>query len=72
MIDEKQNVLVYERSYEGSTYIVALNFSNKLRHVALPNGAHHVVLSTQPTKLPKTHKHGSVTLRPYEGAIIYL
>jgi len=72
LIDDKQDVLVYERTYEGTTYIVALNFSNKTRNVSLPHGAHHVILSTQPTRQPKTHKHGRIILKPYEGAVLYV
>lgn len=72
LIDEAKNVLVYERTYESSTYIVALNFSNKQRHVTLPYDAHHVILTTNPVKQPKTHTHGRITLRPYEGAIIFV
>ena len=72
LIDEKKNVLVYERNYESSSYIVALNFSNRIRRVRVPYKAHHVVLSTQPTKQPKVRVHGWVTLRPYEGLILYV
>lgn len=72
LIDEKRNILVYERVYEGTTYIVALNFSDKTRSTSLPYEAHHVVLSTNPTKRSKTHKHGRVTLKPYEGVVIYI
>jgi alpha-glucosidase len=72
LIDEKKNVLVYGRNYESSSYIVALNFSNRIRRVRVPYKAHHVVLSTQPTKQPKVRVHGWVTLRPYEGLILYV
>ena len=71
LIDDKKNVLVYERAYEGTTYVVALNFSGKPRTVALPAGVHHVVLSTQPSKQPKNSQKGLITLRPYEGVVMY-
>ncbi len=70
--DAKRNVLVYERRYEETSYIVALNFSNRPKFVKLPHGAHHIVVSTKSAKRKKTHRHGEIVLKPYEGVILYI
>lgn len=72
VVDEKKNVLVYERSYEGTTYIVALNFSGKRQRVQLPYDVHHVVLSTNGPTKSHTYKRGWALLKPYEGLILYV
>lgn len=69
-IDAKKNVLVYERCYEGTSYIVALNFSGKVRRVRLPYLVHHIVLSTLGPTSSHTSTRGWVTLRPFEGVIL--
>lgn len=71
-IDEKKNVLVYERSYEGTTYIVALNFSKRRQRVRLPYNVHHVVLSTRGPVPSHTRQRGWVQLQPFEGVILYV
>lgn len=72
LIDSERNILVYERSYEGTAYIIALNFSSKQRTVDLPYDAHHIVLSTRQTKPPKIKKNGQLVLRPHEGVIVHV
>ncbi len=71
-IDDAKNVLVYERSYEGSTYVVALNFSGRMRRVKLPYHLHHVVMSTMGPTPSHTSRRGQVTLRPYEGVLLFV
>ncbi len=70
LIDDKMNVLVYERSYEGAAYVVALNFSDRVRRVRLPYKAHHIVLSTLGPTASHTSRRGWITLRPFEGVIL--
>jgi glycosidase len=70
LIDDKKNVLVYERNYEATSYIVALNFSGKVRRVRLPYLVHHIVLSTLGPTASHTSARGWVTLRPFEGVIL--
>lgn len=72
LIDDRKNVLVYERAYEGMSYIVALNFSGRSRRVRLPYDVHHIVMSTHGPAAQHTHKRGWVTLRPYEGMILFV
>lgn len=71
-VDDKKNVLVYERSYEGSSYIVALNFSSKTHRVKLPYKVHHIVLGTLGPTASHTSRRGWATLRPYEGIILFV
>lgn len=69
LIDSHHDVLAYERSYEGNTYVVALNFSEKPRNVFMSYTG-EVICATHPIDLPEIKNNGETILRPFEGIIV--
>ena len=70
-IKSYKDILAFERTHNETTYIVALNFSDK-KHDVFVSYHGEVVTSTHPEKPPTIAKNGEVTLRPYEGIVVKL
>lgn len=67
--DTDKNVFIYSRRLNDEHVLIALNFSGKKQSFCLPHKG-RVLCCTHPVDYPDISADGTITLRPYEGALV--